>query len=812
MLLLVLVAIAVLATAVLWGDSYTLLVGFEVLQLAALAQAWGLLAGYGGVVSLAVSGLVGVGAYTTAELSEAIGLGEVPSILAAGAVSGLFAAAVSVPMFRFRGLYFTIASLVLAQALAIFMSNSKVFGGNQGIVLSGRSPDASVIYLYALAVAGLAAGVTFWASRGKLGLGLRAIRDDEDVAGRMGVPAFRVKLAGFIFGAVIMGLVGGIQAVRVGYVEPGAAFSFNWTIETVNAGIIGGAGTVLGPLVGSAISVALNETLGEYAQLHLLIIGAILILVIRVAPNGVSGLVSTVASRVRRSRDGGRAAGLVPVPSGRVENGPAPTGDIVLSIVDAAKHYGGVPAVDGVSLQVRSGEVLGIVGPNGAGKSTLIGLLSGAISGSGTVHYLGADVTQLGARGRALRGIGRTHQVPRPFEKLTVLENLLVARQYGQRSHRTRAVPECLAILDRCGLLESAHTLASELGLLRLKRLELARALALQPRVLLLDEIGAGLVESELNELIDLITNLRRDIEAIVIVEHVMDLIRRCCDRLVVLDRGRLLLEETPEVALADPRVSAVYLGESTAAASVGRPHRARSEPLLELRQVSAQYGHHHAIQDVTLTVGKGEIVALLGANGAGKSTVARTISGTLPAASGTIWFDGRQIDGRPPHELVRAGIAHCMEGRRIFADLTVAENLLLGGRGVASRERTRRMGYVHELFPDLRERAKNSGAELSGGQQQMLAIGRALMSAPTLVIFDEISLGLAPITVDRLYEALGTINDTGVSMIVIEQNVARGLALADRVVVLEKGTVALVGSPDEVRTNPKLGTLYVGQ
>jgi ABC-type branched-subunit amino acid transport system ATPase component len=373
---------------------------------------------------------------------------------------------------------------------------------------------------------------------------------------------------------------------------------------------------------------------------------------------------------------------------------------------------------------------------------------------------------------------------------------------------------ECTAILHRCGLAEVARTPASELGLLRLKRLELARALALRPRVLLLDEIGAGLVETELNELIELITQLRAEVEAIVVVEHVMDLIRRCCDRLLVVDRGKLLLEDTPAAALADPRVAAVYLGTAAAGGPppADRVSRVFDRPLLELRGVSARYGHHRAIDGVDLTVGRGEIVALLGANGAGKTTVARTISGTLGISGGEIYFDGARVDGRPPHELVRLGIAHCMEGRRIFADLSVRENLLLGGRGAAKTERRRRLAQVHALFPDLLERSANSGAGLSGGQQQMLAIGRALMSAPSLVVFDEISLGLAPITVDRLYDALREINGEGVSMIVIEQNVERGLALADRVAVLEKGSVALAGRPAEIRADDKLRSLYVGQ
>jgi ABC-type branched-subunit amino acid transport system ATPase component len=184
-----------------------------------------------------------------------------------------------------------------------------------------------------------------------------------------------------------------------------------------------------------------------------------------------------------------------------------------------------------------------------------------------------------------------------------------------------------------------------------------------------------------------------------------------------------------------------------------------------------------------------------------------------IAVAGGEVVFAGRRADKMRSHELVRAGVAHCMEGRRIFGDLTVEENLLLGGRRAPSRgERERRLGEVYELFDALRERRENSGKDLSGGQQQMLAIGRALMAAPRLVLFDEISLGLAPIMVDRLYEALAEINARGLAMIVIEQNVERGLALADHVAVLEKGRVALTGTPDEVRADPRLRALYVGE
>jgi branched-chain amino acid transport system ATP-binding protein len=804
------------ASAVNWATDYALLVGFEVFQLAALAQAWSLLAGYGGVVSLAVSGFVGIGSYAAAKFSAAAGWGVVPCLLVACGFAAAFAAIVSVPMFRFKGIYFTIGSLVLAQALALFVSNSSVLGGNQGVLLGGQTPDQFEIYRLGLIVAVLATVVAWAFSRSKFGLGLRAVRDDEDVAGRMGVNVFRLKLAGFVVGAAIMGLVGGIQAIRTGYVQPGGAFTLNWTIDTVNAGIIGGPGTLLGPLIGAAASVGLNESLGQYAELHLIIIGAVLIAVIRLAPRGLWGEAVARFSRFSRSaRTSTHLTVPLPAPDVRGSDRKAdvprePQGLLVATGV--GKAFGGVPAVSDVDLQIRAHEVLGIVGPNGAGKSTLIGLISGAIRGTGRVVYRDQDVTDLGARARAHHGIARTHQVPRPFEQLSVMDNLLVAYRHRNKTGKRAAEAACLAILDRCGLREFAGTPASELGLLRLKRLELARALALSPTILLLDEIGAGLVESEVAELIDLITSLRTEVQAIVIVEHVLEVIRSCCDRLVVLNRGQVLTEGTPNEVLADVRVAEVYLGTTDATAVTSRPIRPAKGPLLEVSGISAQYGKHRAINGLDLTVAEGEVLALVGTNGAGKTTTARAVSGGLPVTSGTICWQGKRVDGLPSYRLVRLGIAHCMEGRRIFADLSVAENLLLGGRGVASVERQRRLDGVYELFPDLAEKQRIPGASLSGGQQQMLAIGRALMSAPKLIIFDEISLGLAPITVDRLYRALETINDSGVAMILIEQNVDRALSLADNVAVLEKGSVALQGKPDDIRRDPRLNALYVGQ
>ncbi len=514
----------------------------------------------------------------------------------------------------------------------------------------------------------------------------------------------------------------------------------------------------------------------------------------------------------------------------------------LLEIAGLTKRFGGVTAVDRLDLRVASGQTLGVIGPNGAGKSTLVGLVSGALrADAGRILLDGHELTRLRAPARARLGVGRTHQVPRPFARMTVLENLLLGRVYGARVRAMGdARRQAMEILERTGLAEVAGEPAGSLPLLRLKRLELARALALRPRLLLLDEIGAGLIESELPELIELIRSLRAEVESVLVIEHVVEVIQACSDRVAVLDWGRKLVEGTPGEVLRDPEVAAVYLGTSaTAPEAVAPPTEARGpasrppapaarpaaprpaeargaapvgEPLLRVEGVAVRYGAVRALQGVSLEVRRGEIVTLLGANGAGKTTAARAISGMVPLAAGAVWYGGERIDGRRPDQIVSRGIAHCLEGRHIFADLSVQENLELGGRTTTDRaERRRRIQAVHHLFPVLAERRHVSGGLLSGGQQQMLAIGRALMAAPDFVIFDEISLGLAPVVVDRLYHALANVNRRGVAMLVIEQNVERGLALADRAYVLENGRVALHGPPASIRDDPRLLALYVG-
>ena len=577
----VIVAVVVLALLPPYIGRYYSLVIYQMLVLIALAQAWNILAGYGGLVSLAPAVSVGVGAYTAAVIGGHLGWPLPLLILAGGIVAAVFAVIFSVPMFRFRGLYFAIATLVLAQAVYVFMVNWNGLGGTTGLFLTEYTSQITTLYPYALALAVISTVVIFVVLRTRLGLSLRALRDDEDTAQEIGVSTFRTKLWVWVLSSFLIGMVGALEALRLSVVTPDGALSITWTINIVTTTIVGGIGTIIGPLIGGVFTVYLAESLADYPELHVLITGLIVILIIRFAPFGIWGVVKLVASKfifkkkaptevgeeaqieLTSEQKAASSAAAAKI-AGALGDSPAEAaGPVLLSCAGLTKRYGDVVAASEITLEVHKGEVLGVIGPNGAGKSTLVGMLSGATHAtSGTVSFDGQDVSHMPSFKRARMGIGRTHQIPKPFRQMTVLENLMVARHYGARSSSGGGVhAECETILKEMGLSDVAHVKAEDLTLLQLKRLELARTLALEPRILLMDEIGAGLVESEVRELIEVIKALRHRVEAIVIIEHIMDVITECSDRVAVLDFGKLIADGPVQKVLAEPEVVSCYLG-----------------------------------------------------------------------------------------------------------------------------------------------------------------------------------------------------------------------------------------------------------
>ncbi len=277
-------------------------VAFRIFEYAALAQAWNLLAGYGGLISLGTAAFVGIGMYGTAKLVISAGLPVIPAMLAGGALAALFAAVVSPALFRLRGLYFVIATLVLAQALGIWMVNWNGLGGSMGLFLTNTAPTPSERYYTALVIAVCTTVLVVAVLRTRLGLSLRAVRDNEDAAQQMGLSTFATKLWAFLLSAFVMGVVGGMQANWQGKIEPYGAFSLNWTVDVVTIAIIGGMGTVVGPLLGAVLVIYLGEWLADYPEIHVAITGAILIAVIRFAPYGVWGAVLQLAASAGRRR------------------------------------------------------------------------------------------------------------------------------------------------------------------------------------------------------------------------------------------------------------------------------------------------------------------------------------------------------------------------------------------------------------------------------------------------------------------------------------------------------------------------------
>jgi len=233
---------------------------------------------------------------------------------------------------------------------------------------------------------------------------------------------------------------------------------------------------------------------------------------------------------------------------------------------------------------------------------------------------------------------------------------------------------------------------------------------------------------------------------------------------------------------------------------------------VLELKNVNLFYGRIHALKDVSITVNEGELVALLGANGAGKTSTLRAISGMHPIKDGSILFEGKELTKIPAHQLVTMGIAHCPEGRQIFGRLTVEENLNLGAyRRQNKAEIQRDKEWVFSLFPKLAERKTQSGGTLSGGEQQMLAIGRALMSNPRLLLFDEPSLGLAPVIVEQIFNVIKEIKEEGRTVLLVEQNAFQALGIADRAYVLETGMIKMSGTAQEMLSNEDIKEAYLG-
>lgn len=503
----------------------------------------------------------------------------------------------------------------------------------------------------------------------------------------------------------------------------------------------------------------------------------------------------------------------------------------VLQAENVSMVFGGLKALSQLSFTLHEGELVSLIGPNGAGKTTFFNVLTGVYQPtSGNIIFKGHSVVGLKPHAITNLGLTRTFQNIRLFKQLTVFDNVRLGAHEradygfwaaGLKSKRERKKEQEIAdlahtLLQELGLSERSAEIAGNLCYGDQRRLEITRALATGARTLLLDEPAAGMNERETEELMHDLTELRRKFSlTLLLIEHDMRLVMGLSERILVLDHGVLIAQGAPSEVRENPEVLRAYLGPSTSAeASVKKKSTVvNSEPpILVLKNIEVNFGPIAALKNVDLEVRHQELVTLIGANGAGKTTLLRTISGMVSPQAGQIQFMGRQIDGLTPHALVKLGIAHSPEGRRIFSDLTVAENLELGSYLRSDRKAVEQdLEKILRQFPRLKERYQQRAGTLSGGEQQMLAIARALMAKPLLLLLDEPSLGLAPQLVAQIFAIIREIHHSGVSVLLVEQNANQALATASRAYVIETGKIVLYGEADDLLHNPAVRSAYLG-
>jgi branched-chain amino acid transport system ATP-binding protein len=471
----------------------------------------------------------------------------------------------------------------------------------------------------------------------------------------------------------------------------------------------------------------------------------------------------------------------------------------LLDVRGITKRFGGLVAAKDITFNIRPGEILGLIGPNGSGKSTVMQIIMGIHRpNSGAIRVGGIDVAGWPPHRIAQQGVGIVFQHSRPLHRQTVLENIMLGllpdkllKLFADRHVRDKA----REIAERVGLGGVLNRRPSTLPFADLRRMELAKAIARDPQVVLIDEPFAGLTSGEVAAFARLITEFRSDGRAVLLVDHNVKSVAALADRVLAMYLGERIAEGTAEEVTRDPTVRRVYLGGGIDVAS--RPIRAaHSAPLLRVENVSVLYGKAQALERVSIHVDEGEFVSVVGLNGAGKTTLFNAISGLVPYSGRIVWQQD-DLFRNSAAGIARRGIVHCPETRELFADMSVRENLDLAGQHLNAAEASDQLEWLYQLFPRLRDRERQTARTMSGGEQQMLAIARSLMMRPKLLILDEPTLGLAPVILEQISHALEQLrNTTPITVLLGEQNVTFALPHADRIYVMDHARIVWEGEP----------------
>ncbi len=798
----------------------TVSLGTEIALYTLYGIGYNLLLGYTGLVSFGPSAYFGMAAYA-AGLSQLHLASNIYVAIVLGAVAaGITGLVLGTLILRRRGLYFSLLTLAFTQLFyEIAFQWTPVTGGENGLQgMTRPGLESSLTFHFFCSAVVVGAIYLLWrVVHSPFGRVLQAVRENEQRARCLGYNTHRYKLIAFVLSATFMGLAGSLLTFLIQGVY---ADVMNWQ----NAGdpvlmtVLGGMHHFLGPLWGAFTFILLRDQLSSFTEHWWLFFGAVLIAFILLSPEGLSG----IYARLRKGRRWNLTRTVLPprptVACAAESNGAAGLSGTVLSVRQLTKRFGELVVADGINLDLQQGLIHSLIGPNGAGKTTFFNMVTGLVPrDAGQVLFKGRELANLPPDQRINAGLGRSFQILSIFKNLTVFENVRIAVQarsghcfnvwrnaysYRQVNDRTWEV------LDSMGLSEHADHPAIDLPHGEQRLLEIAITLATDPEVLLLDEPLAGLGHEDRERISALIQRLAGK-HTILLIEHDIDRVLAISNRITILHQGRVIAEGAPQEVVNQPEVITAYLGRKLAVTAVKEvgvrvARREAAAPLLKLKGVVAGYEGSSVLHDVDLEVGDGEVVALLGRNGVGKTTTLRTIIGAVKPKAGSIEFDGHQIGGRPSYRVNRLGISVVPEGRRIFPNLTVRNNLQL-----AQRSGGRSIDDAFKFFPRLRTLQDSKGETLSGGELQMLAIARALMAPTKLMLLDEPLEGLAPTIVSEVVEAIGQLRGH-TSILIVEQNDLI-LQMADRAYVMVSGQIAYAGEAEVLRQDEALQLKLLG-
>jgi ABC-type branched-subunit amino acid transport system ATPase component/ABC-type branched-subunit amino acid transport system permease subunit len=563
-------------------DRYRHTVLILVFLLAVMAVGWNIVAGFAGYVSLGQSAFLGLGAYTVGIISQHVAVSPMMLAPLGGVVSAAVAVLLGFTIMRAREHAFviiTIAFLFLMQAVGLNWRG--LTGGSNGIRLPLPGWDADLgnvpFYYVMFALMALSVLMAWWIRRTKLGMGLVAIREDEDKAAAIGVRTSVYKILAFVASGTLIGVAGGVYAYFLTFIDPRGMFDILTSVQIALATLLGGRGTIWGPVLGAFLIVPMNEltvdisaNLGSGQGVRLFVFGLALMIVVLFLPRG---LIPTIRAAVERRRPREVAFERRPALPSRPEPSPAPVASpaaALLEVEGLVRRFGGVTAVDACSFRVAEGSVTALIGPNGSGKTTVFNLVTGMMrADAGEIRLGGRRIDRMVPWERAYLGVGRTFQLTRLFPQLTVLENVVAPlREFRWAGLAGDSVsgPEARRaeeLLDFVGMAPFARQPAGQLSFGQQKLVELAQALMLEPRLVLLDEPAGGVNPGMIERITELIRELNRQGLTFLIVEHNLPVVLDLCDPILVVARGRVIAEGHPQEIQSDQAVLDAYLGEA---------------------------------------------------------------------------------------------------------------------------------------------------------------------------------------------------------------------------------------------------------